>query len=44
MQIPDDRERPKGTFCVGVAWDKYSKQDLEEIATVRLIRDAQNVR
>lgn len=37
MSHPDDRERPRGTFCVGVAWDKYSKADLDEIVTVRAI-------
>jgi hypothetical protein len=32
----DDRERPRNTFCVGVSWDKYSKEDLLDIVRVRL--------
>ncbi|KAM0754067.1 hypothetical protein T439DRAFT_322953 [Meredithblackwellia eburnea MCA 4105] len=27
----NDRERPKSTWCVGVNWEKYSKEDLLEI-------------
>lgn len=37
MSTVDDRERPKGTFCVGVNWEKYSKKDLCEIAKVSLV-------
>lgn len=32
----DDRERPRNTFCVGVNWDKYSKEDLLDIVKVIL--------
>lgn len=31
LEQVDDRERPKGTWCVGVRWD-YSKADILEIA------------
>lgn len=34
MSKVDDSERSKGTFCVGVNWEKYSKKDLCEIARV----------
>lgn len=30
----DDRERPKGTFCVGVRWDSYPLDDIIEIVQV----------
>lgn len=31
LEITDDRERPRKTWCVGVSWDLYSKEDLLEI-------------
>ena len=30
----DDKYRPKGTWCVGVRWDLFEKQDLLEIIDV----------
>ncbi|KAL8293066.1 hypothetical protein RQP46_000760 [Phenoliferia psychrophenolica] len=31
LSVVDDQERPHGTYCIGVNWDKYSKTDLLEI-------------
>lgn len=31
LEKADDRERERGTFCVGVRWNDYSKEDLLEI-------------
>jgi hypothetical protein len=30
----DDQHRPRGTWCVGVRWDMFEKQDLLEIVDV----------
>ena len=30
----DDKHRPRGTWCVGVRWDMFEKQDLLEIVDV----------
>ncbi|EGN95747.1 hypothetical protein SERLA73DRAFT_142661, partial [Serpula lacrymans var. lacrymans S7.3] len=34
----DDEYRPNGTYCVGVRWDLFTKQDLIEIVTVRVLK------
>lgn len=33
----DDRERPRATWCVGVRWETYSKEDLVDIVQVSLL-------
>lgn len=33
----DDREREKGTFAVGVRWERFSKEELVEIVQVRVL-------
>lgn len=31
----DELERPKNTFAVGVRWDRFTTEEMQEIATVR---------
>ena len=36
LEVVDDEHREKGTWCVGVRWDLFEKQDLLEIVDVSL--------
>jgi fanconi-associated nuclease 1 len=36
LEKVDDEHRSKGTWCVGVRWDMFAKQDLLEIVDVSL--------
>lgn len=35
LDAVDQRERPKGTWCIGVRWDMFERNDLIEIVEVR---------
>lgn len=37
LDAVDQRERPKGTWCIGVRWDMFERNDLVEIVEVRIV-------
>lgn len=37
IQKVDEQERERGTWCVGVRWDSFTSEDLQDFARVRAL-------